>query len=73
MSDSITVPPRAAAHLSTIVTERQQAEARLQQAIALLSGALDIPDGWQLRIEPDGSMAFVAPVAAPALPAAVAT
>ena len=55
----VDVPARAVVQLTTILAQRQSAEERLRDAIALLAGALNVPDGWQLQVAPDGSMAFV--------------
>ena len=57
----VDVPARAVAQLTAILAQRQSAEERLRDAIALLAGALDVPEGWQLQVAPDGSMAFAAP------------
>ncbi len=66
----IRVPPSTAAILSEIVQRQNHAKnvhdaiaAELQSAVRVVLATLGAPDGWQLRIEPDGSMVAVAPVA----------
>lgn len=61
-ADPITIPPRAAAYISKLITVQQMAEQELRSAVQLLAAALDAPDGWQVHVQPDGGMAF-APLA----------
>lgn len=61
MSESITIPPRAAAHLAQLIAAQQAAEQQLRSAVQLLAAALDAPEGWQVHVQPDGSMAFAPP------------
>lgn len=61
MSEPIQIPARAAAQIAAILQRRAALEAELQQAVALVLAAVNAPDGWQLRIEQDGSMVAVAP------------
>lgn len=61
MSEPITIPTKAAAQIAAILQRRAALEAELQAAVALVLAAVDAPDGWQLRIEPDGSMRAVPP------------
>ena len=57
----IPVPPKAAAQITAILQRRAAIETELQQAAALVVAAIGAPDGWQLRIEPDGGMVAVEP------------
>lgn len=66
MTEPIPVPSRAAARINELVRQRGALEAELQNAVALLLAALGAPDGWQLRINADGSMEAVAPTTQPA-------
>lgn len=61
MSEPIQIPVKAAQRIDEIIRRRAAIKAELQQAVALVLAAVDAPDGWQIRIEVDGSMVAVAP------------
>lgn len=61
MSEPIQIPTRAAQRIDEIIRRRGALEIELQQAVALVLAAVNAPEGWQLRIEQDGSMVAVAP------------
>ncbi len=59
----ISVPSAAARRIDAIIQRRGALEQELAAAVALVLATLGAPDGWQLRIEADGSMRAVPPAA----------
>lgn len=57
----IHIPRRAAERINEIVTRRGALEVELQNAVALVLAALEMPEGSQIEILPNGDMVAVAP------------
>lgn len=66
MSDATPIDDIAADAIRYRLMLRNEAEATLQARTSRILRSMSMPDGWQIRIEANGSMVAVTPAPAPA-------